>query len=239
MTYSVKEIFYTLQGEGANTGRPAVFLRFAGCNLWSGREPDRSDAVCRFCDTEFVGTDGVGGGKFETAEALAAAVAAAWPARGIASPAPSVEGPAQDAAWPARDAALSARGAAQPFVVCTGGEPLLQLDSALVAALRGSGFMVAVETNGTLAPPAGELWLTVSPKAGAPLTLTHGDELKLVYPQTGAEPERYTQLEFRHFFLQPMDGPQKARNTRLAIEYCLAHPRWRLSLQTHKLIGIR
>jgi 7-carboxy-7-deazaguanine synthase (Cx14CxxC type) len=217
MTYSIKEIFYTLQGEGANSGRPAVFLRFAGCNLWSGREPDRADAVCRFCDTEFVGTDGAGGGKFGTAEALAAAVAAAWSARGVAWPAP---------------------GAVQPFVVCTGGEPLLQLDSALVAALRGRGFMVAVETNGTLAPPAGELWLTVSPKAGAPLKLTRGDELKLVYPQTGAEPERYAQLELRHFFLQPMDGPEKARNTRLATEYCLAHPSWRLSLQTHKLIGI-
>lgn len=211
MGYSVTEIFYTLQGEGANTGRPAVFLRFAGCNLWSGREQDRADAVCRFCDTEFVGTDGVGGGKFETPAALAAAVEAVWPAP----------------------------GAAQRFVVCTGGEPLLQLDSALVAALRGRGFAVAVETNGTLAPPAGELWLTVSPKAGAPLKLTRGDELKLVYPQAGAEPERYAQLEFRHFFLQPMDGPEKARNTRLATEYCLAHPGWRLSLQTHKLIGIR
>jgi 7-carboxy-7-deazaguanine synthase len=211
MSYSVKEIFYTLQGEGANTGRPAVFLRFAGCNLWSGREPDRASAVCRFCDTEFVGIDGVGGGKFETPEALAAAVAAAWPAP----------------------------GAAEPFVVCTGGEPLLQLDSALVAALRQRGFMVAVETNGTLVPPAGELWLTVSPKAGAPLKLTRGDELKLVYPQTGAEPERYAQLGFRYFFLQPMDGPEKARNTRLATEYCLAHPTWRLSLQTQKLLGIR
>jgi 7-carboxy-7-deazaguanine synthase (Cx14CxxC type) len=215
MSYSVKEIFYTLQGEGANTGRPAVFLRFAGCNLWSGREPDRADAVCRFCDTEFVGTDGAGGGKFETPEALAAAVAAAWSAPEVARP------------------------AAGRFVVCTGGEPLLQLDSALVAALRARGFMVAVETNGTLVPPAGELWLTVSPKAGAPLRLTRGDELKLVYPQTGAEPDRYAQLEFRHFFLQPMDGPEKAHNTRLATEYCLAHPAWRLSLQTHKLIGIR
>jgi 7-carboxy-7-deazaguanine synthase (Cx14CxxC type) len=211
MGYSVREIFYTLQGEGANTGRSAVFLRFAGCNLWSGREPDRADAVCRFCDTEFVGTDGEGGGKFETPEALAAAVEAVWPAQ----------------------------SAVQRFVVCTGGEPLLQLDSALVAALRGRGFSVAVETNGTLAPPAGELWLTVSPKAGAPLKVTQGDELKLVYPQAGAEPERYAQLEFRHFFLQPMDGPEKARNTRLATEYCLAHPGWRLSLQTHKLIGIR
>jgi 7-carboxy-7-deazaguanine synthase len=211
MSYSVKEIFYTLQGEGANTGRPAVFLRFAGCNLWSGREPDRADAVCRFCDTEFVGTDGVGGGKFETAEALAAAAAAAWPA-------PNAVG---------------------SFIVCTGGEPLLQLDSVLVAALRKRGFSVAVETNGTLSPPVGDLWLTVSPKAGAPLKLTRGDELKLVYPQIGAEPERYEHLAFRHFFLQPMDGDQKARNTRLATEYCLAHPRWRLSLQTHKLIGIR
>ncbi len=211
MAYSVKEIFYTLQGEGANTGRPAVFLRFAGCNLWSGREADRAAAVCRFCDTEFVGTDGTGGGKFETAAALAAAVEQAWPAP----------------------------HAAQRLVVCTGGEPLLQLDAVLVAALRARGFMLAVETNGTLAPPAGELWLTVSPKAGAPLKLTQGDELKLVYPQAGVEPEDYAQLAFRHFFLQPMDGPEQARNTRLATEYCLAHPRWRLSLQTHKLIGIR
>ena len=218
MSYSVKEIFYTLQGEGANAGRPAVFLRFAGCNLWSGREMDRADAVCRFCDTDFVGTGGTGGGKFDTANALARAVETVWPAH--------------DAAWPAR-------GAAGRFVVCTGGEPLLQLDAALVAALRARGFALAVETNGTLAPPAGEFWLTVSPKAGAPLKLLGGDELKLVYPQAGAEPERYEQLAFRHFFLQPMDGPQKARNTQLAIEYCLAHPWWRLSLQTHKLIGIR
>ena len=246
MTYSVKEIFYTLQGEGANTGRPAVFLRFAGCNLWSGREPDRANAVCRFCDTEFVGTDGVGGGKFATAETLAASVAAAWPARSVVGSARRVKGSARGAAWPAQAAAWTAhgaawpvQGAAEPFVVCTGGEPLLQLDLALVSELRACGFMVAVETNGTLAPPAGELWLTVSPKAGAPLKLTRGDELKLVYPQTGAEPERYAQLQFQHFFLQPMDGPEKARNTRLAVEYCLAHPRWRLSLQTHKLIGIR
>jgi len=211
MSYSVKEIFYTLQGEGANAGRPAVFLRFAGCNLWSGRESDRAHAVCRFCDTNFVGSDGVGGGKFETAEALAAAVGATWPASGDVG----------------------------RFVVCTGGEPLLQLDSVLVATLRKRGFSVAVETNGTLAPPTHELWLTVSPKAGAPLMLTRGDELKLVFPQLGAEPERYEHLAFRHFFLQPMDGPNKALNTQLAIEYCLAHPRWRLSLQTHKLIGIR
>lgn len=211
MGYSVKEIFYTLQGEGAQCGRPAVFLRFAGCNLWSGREADRADALCRFCDTEFVGTDGEGGGKFASADALAAVIAATWPAQAVA----------------------------QRFVVCTGGEPLLQLDAALVAALHAEGFTLAVETNGTLAPPEGELWLTVSPKAGAPLALTQGDELKLVYPQNGAEPERYAGLAFRHFFLQPMDGQEQARNTRLAIDYCLAHPRWRLSLQTHKLIGIR
>ena len=199
MTYSVKEIFYTLQGEGANTGRPAVFLRFAGCNLWSGREPDRSDAVCRFCDTEFVGTDGVGGGKFETPEALAAAVAAAWSAPGVA--------------WPAqrRSGALRRlyRGRAAAAARFRSGR----------GALRGRGFMVAVETNGTLAPPAGELWLTVSPKAGAPLKLTRGDELKLVYPQTGAEPERYAQLEFRHFFLQPYgrsgEGAQHAPGDRV------------------------
>jgi len=218
MGYAVKEIFYTLQGEGAHSGRPAVFLRFAGCNLWSGREADRAQAVCGFCDTDFVGTDGSDGGKFETAGELAAAVEALWPA-------PS-------AAWPAPDAA-------ERFVVCTGGEPLLQLDAALVAALRGRGFMVAVETNGTLLPPADELWLTVSPKAGAELKLRRGDELKLVYPQAGAEPEHYAVLAFRHFFLQPMDGPEQAHNTRLAIGYCLAHPQWRLSLQTHKLIGIR
>ena len=210
MSYSVKEIFYTLQGEGANVGRPAVFLRFAGCNLWSGREADRASAVCRFCDTDFLGTNGSGGGKFETADALASTVATAWLAPGDIG----------------------------RFVVCTGGEPLMQLDSVLVAALRKRGFSVAVETNGTLAAPSSDLWLTVSPKAGAPLKLTRGDELKLVYPQPGAEPERFEQFAFRHFFLQPMDGPQKAVNTRLAIEYCLAHPRWRLSLQAHKLIGI-
>ena len=210
MGYAVKEIFYTLQGEGANTGRPAVFLRFAGCNLWSGREADRAEAVCRFCDTEFVGTDGTAGGKFETAEALALAVEQAWPAPHTA----------------------------QRLVVCTGGEPLLQLDAVLVAALRARGFMLAVETNGTLAPPAGELWLTVSPKAGAPLRLTQGDELKLVYPQEGVEPEDYAQLEFRHFFLQPMDGPALAANTRQALQFCMDHPQWRLSLQTHKLLGI-
>ena len=207
--YSVKEIFYTLQGEGANAGTPAVFLRFAGCNLWSGREEDRASAVCRFCDTDFVGTDGPGGGRFETPKLLADAVARQWPA-----------------------------DATRCFVVCTGGEPLLQLDSALLDALHARGFRIAIETNGTLAPPAGIDWICVSPKAGAPLVLVRGDELKLIYPQAGVEPERYEALQFRHFFLQPMDGPQLAENTRLAVEYCKLHPCWRLSLQTHKLIGI-
>jgi 7-carboxy-7-deazaguanine synthase len=211
MTYAVKEIFYTLQGEGANAGRPAVFCRFAGCNLWTGREADRADAVCTFCDTDFVGTDGPGGGKFGSASALAGAVAAAWPA---------------------------GEPAARPLVVCTGGEPLLQLDSPLIDALHSAGFEIAVESNGTVAPPAGIDWLCVSPKAGAPLVVTGGDELKLVYPQEGAEPPRYERLEFRHFFLQPMDGPARDANTRAALAYCLAHPRWRLSLQTHKLLGI-
>jgi len=209
MTYTVKEIYYTLQGEGANTGRPAVFLRFAGCNLWTGREEDRADAVCTFCDTDFVGTDGPGGGKFATAEDLATAVAAAWP-----------DGD------PAR------------LVVCTGGEPLLQLDVSLVDALHAAGFAIAVETNGTQQAPPGLDWVTVSPKAEAALVLTSGDELKLVYPQDDARPERFAELAFRHFFLQPMDGPDRERNTALAVAYCLAHPQWRLSLQTHKLLGI-
>ncbi|HUR94904.1 MAG TPA: 7-carboxy-7-deazaguanine synthase [Gemmatimonadales bacterium] len=211
MTYAVKEIFYTLQGEGANAGRPAVFCRFAGCNLWTGREEDRADAVCRFCDTDFVGTDGAGGGKFRTPAELAAAVASAWPA---------------------------GDPLARPLVVCTGGEPLLQLDAPLVEALHSAGFEVAVETNGTIEPPPGIDWLCVSPKADAPLIVARGDELKLVYPQTGAEPERFAGLEFRHFFLQPMDGPAREANTRAALQYCLTHPRWRLSLQTHKLLGI-
>jgi 7-carboxy-7-deazaguanine synthase len=210
MTYSVKEIFYTLQGEGANTGRAAVFCRFTGCNLWTGREEDRHDATCQFCDTDFVGTDGPGGGRFASAKELAAAVAAAWP-------------PAESA---------------RRFVVCTGGEPLLQLDSELLEALHGEGFEVAVETNGTLPPPGGIDWLCVSPKAGARLMVTSGDEMKLVFPQDGATPERFEQLEFRHFFLQPMDGPEREANTSAALQYCLAHPRWRLSLQTHKLLGI-
>ncbi len=210
MSYAVKEIFYTLQGEGANTGRPAVFCRFAGCNLWSGREEDRATAVCRFCDTDFVGTDGQGGGRFADAGALAAAIRRAWPA-----------------------------GASERrFVVCTGGEPLLQLDGALVAALHDAGFAIAVETNGTLLPPAGIDWICVSPKAEAPLALTRGDELKLVFPQQGAAPEQFEALAFAHFFLQPMDGPARDAHTAAAIAYCLAHPRWRLSLQTHKLLGI-
>jgi 7-carboxy-7-deazaguanine synthase len=210
-SYAVKEIFYTLQGEGAHSGRPAVFCRFAGCNLWSGREEDREAAVCRFCDTDFVGTGGPGGGRFAAAGELARAVAAAWPA---------------------------GSGERRRFVVCTGGEPLLQVDADLLAALHAEGFDVAVETNGTIPPPPGIDWLTVSPKAGATLAARGGDELKLVYPQEGAEPERYLDLDFRHFFLQPMDGPARAANTAAALRYCLSHPRWRLSLQTHKLLGI-
>jgi len=211
MSYAVKEIHYTLQGEGARAGRAAVFLRFAGCNLWSGLERDRAAAVCKLCDTDFVGTDGEGGGKFADAEALAAAVAAAWPAH----------------------------SAAQPYVVCTGGEPLLQLDQALVDALHARDFEIGVETNGTLFPPHGIEWICVSPKAGAELVLDAGQELKLVYPQPGAPPERYADLLFDHYFLQPMDGPDREASTRAAVAYCLAHPQWRLSLQTHKLIGLR
>jgi len=211
MIYAVKEIFYTLQGEGAQAGRASVFCRFAGCNLWSGREQDRTTAACRFCDTDFVGTDGTGGGKFATAVELAAAVARCWPA----------------------EAELGRR-----FVVCTGGEPLLQLDSALIAALHAQGFEIAVETNGTVAAPEGINWLCVSPKAGSTLLQKSGDELKLVFPQTEALPEKFEMLAFRHFFLQPMDGPAQAAHTAQAVRYCLAHPQWRLSLQTHKLLGI-
>jgi 7-carboxy-7-deazaguanine synthase (Cx14CxxC type) len=210
MSYAVKEIFYTLQGEGANTGRPAVFCRFAGCNLWSGREADRGTAVCRFCDTDFVGTDGPGGGRFPDAASLAGAVAAAWPPG----------------------------GGGRRFVVCTGGEPLLQLGTDLVDAFHAEGFEVAVETNGTVQPPPGIDWLCVSPKAEAPLVVHSGDELKLVYPQVGADPSRFEELEFGQFFLQPMDGPTREANTAAALRYCLEHPRWRLSLQTHKLLGI-
>ncbi|MBI4420813.1 MAG: 7-carboxy-7-deazaguanine synthase [Gemmatimonadetes bacterium] len=212
MTYTVKELFYTLQGEGINTGRPAVFLRFAGCNLWSGHERDRATATCRFCDTDFVGTDGPGGGKFASPPALAQAVAAAWPSL----------------------ASMFSRR----LVVCTGGEPLLQLDAPLIDALHAQGFQVAIETNGTLPAPTGVDWTCVSPKAGAPLVLRAGDELKLVFPQEGAEPTDYEELGFRHFLLQPLDGPNRERNTKLAIEYCAAHPRWKLSLQTHKMLGI-
>lgn len=212
MTYTVKEIFYTLQGEGANTGRPAVFCRFAGCNLWTGREEDRAKAICTFCDTDFVGTNGPGGGKFAAAQKLAAAVAATWPAN--SSP------------------------LARRLVVCTGGEPLLQLDEPLVQALHAERFEIAIETNGTQLPPPGIDWVCMSPKAGAPLVLHRGQELKLVYPQKGAEPERFEHLDFQHFFLQPMDGPHRQENTQLALRYCLEHPQWRLSLQTHKLLGI-
>jgi 7-carboxy-7-deazaguanine synthase len=212
MTYAVKEIFFTLQGEGANTGRPAVFCRFAGCNLWTGREADRAEATCRFCDTDFLGVDGPGGGKFATADDLACAVEEKWPAN------------------------VSVR--ARKLVVCTGGEPLLQMDRALVEALHGHGFEIAIETNGTQMPPEGIDWICVSPKAGAPLVLTSGHELKLVYPQAGGEPERYADLGFEQFFLQPMDGPDRERNTELALAYCLSHPQWRLSIQTHKLLGI-
>jgi 7-carboxy-7-deazaguanine synthase (Cx14CxxC type) len=211
MSYAVKEIFYTLQGEGAQAGRAAVFCRFAGCNLWSGREADRAAAGCRFCDTDFLGVDGAGGGRFDSAESLATAVEAKWPA---------------------------GSSAGQRFVVCTGGEPLLQLDSNLISALREHGFEIAVETNGTVAAPEGLDWLCVSPKAGAGLVQRSGDELKLVYPQDGADPAAFEMLSFRHFFLQPMDGPSREANTELALRYCLAHPQWRLSLQTHKILGI-
>ena len=210
MSYAVKEIFYTLQGEGAQAGRAAVFCRFAGCNLWSGREQDRATAVCQFCDTDFADTNGPGGGKFATAEALASAVAAQWPAN----------------------------AGGKPFVVCTGGEPLLQLDAPLIDALHAVDFEIAVETNGTIAAPAGLDWVCVSPKANAEFIQRTGDELKLVYPQQGAEPEKFAALAFRNFFLQPMDGPARAANTEQALRYCMAHPQWRLSLQTHKILGI-
>ena len=213
MTYSVKEMFHTLQGEGANAGRPAVFCRFSGCNLWTGREIHRERAVCQFCDTDFVGTDGAGGGKFRTADDLAEAIASIW----------------QEAT----------RTAEHRFVVFTGGEPLLQLDAPLVEAVHARGFEIAVETNGTRPAPPGIDWLCVSPKAGAPLVQRRGQELKLVYPQQNAPPERFADLDFDHFYLQPMDGPEVGRNTELAVSYCLRHPRWRLSVQTHKVIGIR
>jgi 7-carboxy-7-deazaguanine synthase len=214
MTYTVKEIFYTLQGEGARAGRAAVFCRFSGCNLWSGREEDRSRAVCQFCDTDFVGI-GPDGGKFSSATELADAI---------------------DRCWRPAD---FGDVAATKYVVCTGGEPLLQLDEALIDSLHARNFEVAVETNGTRPAPRALDWICVSPKAGAPLVQTRGNELKLVYPQPEAPPERFAGLDFENFFLQPMDGPELARNTELAIEYCLRHPRWRLSVQTHKLVGVR
>jgi 7-carboxy-7-deazaguanine synthase (Cx14CxxC type) len=207
--FVIKEIFKTLQGEGALTGRAAVFCRFSGCNLWSGREDDRATATCRFCDTDFVGSDGDGGGRFTSVQAVADAIAAAW--------GPGLEG---------------------RFVVFTGGEPLLQLDAELVEAVRAKGFFTAIETNGTLAAPTALDWICVSPKAGAVIRQTAGQELKLVFPQPGAAPEQFEGFAFQHFFLQPMDGPERARNTEVAVAYCLAHPRWRISLQTHKLMGI-
>lgn len=211
MVYAVKEIFYTLQGEGAQAGRPAVFCRFTGCNLWSGREQDRAEAACRFCDTDFVGTDGLGGGKFASAADLARVITSYWPFD----------------------------GARPGFVVCTGGEPLLQLDTALIEALHARNFEIAVETNGTLAAPAGIDWICVSPKAGAPLRLTSGQELKIVVPQDGLSPDAFEAMDFRRFSVQPMDGPDRERNTRWAIDFCLTHPKWHLSLQTHKITGIR
>ena len=211
MSYAVKEIFYTLQGEGAQAGRAAVFCRFAGCNLWTGREQDRASAVCKFCDTDFADTNGAGGGKFDSAEALTSAIQSKWP---------------------------SGSAPGKRFVVCTGGEPLLQLDARLIDAFHAGGFEIAVETNGTIAAPEGIDWLCVSPKAGAEFVQKSGDELKLVFPQTGIDPEDLVLLDFKNFFLQPMDGPDREANTELVVKYCMAHPRWRLSLQTHKIVGI-
>jgi 7-carboxy-7-deazaguanine synthase (Cx14CxxC type) len=228
MTYTVKEIFYTLQGEGAQTGRAAVFCRFSGCNLWSGREEDRSRAVCQFCDTDFVGT-GPDGGRFASAKELAAAIDRCW--MGGISRIDSDEG--------AETVAESTQPRSRKYVVCTGGEPLLQVDESLISELHRRDFEVAVETNGTRSAPPSLDWICVSPKAGAPLVQTTGNELKLVFPQENAPPERFEHLNFRHFFLQPMDGPDTDRNTALAIDYCLRHPRWRLSIQTHKLVGLR
>lgn len=210
MSYAVKEIFFTLHGEGAQAGRAAVFCRFAGCNLWSGRESDRADAICRFCDTDFVGLDGTFGGRYPTPEALGDCIEAVWGA-----------------------------DRKRRFVVLTGGEPLLQVDEVLIADLHGRGFMIAAETNGTVEPPPGLDWICVSPKASAPLKIQSGQELKLVFPQEDAPPERFAHLSFERFSLQPMDGPEVAANTARAVAYCLAHPQWRLSLQTHKFLGIR
>lgn len=211
MAYKVKEIFYTLQGEGAQSGRPAVFCRFSGCNLWSGREEDRHKAICKFCDTDFWGTDGINGGRFATASDLAKEVIGFWP--------PEQKG-------------------GKPYVVCTGGEPLLQLDEALLKAFHQEGLEVAVETNGTIAPPAGIDWVCVSPKANTDLKIKKGDELKLIFPQEGAEPVRFETLDFQHYYLQPMDGDRTEENTQAALQYCLRHPQWKLSLQTHKILNI-
>jgi 7-carboxy-7-deazaguanine synthase (Cx14CxxC type) len=210
MSYAVKEMFYSLQGEGRHAGRPAVFCRFAGCNLWSGLERDRATAACNFCDTDFVGTDGTFGGRYANAEAFAAQVAQVWQG-----------------------------GADNRFVVLTGGEPLLQVDEPFLTALHAHGFEIALETNGTLPAPVGIDWITVSPKGTAPLVQTSGDELKLVFPQSGVDPARFESLGFKHFLLQPLDGPDQSASTQAAIDYCLRHPRWRLSLQTHKFMGIR
>jgi 7-carboxy-7-deazaguanine synthase (Cx14CxxC type) len=214
LSYAIKSLYFTLQGEGAHTGRAAVFLRFAGCNLWSGREQDRASAICTFCDTEFVGTDGPGGGKFAHAESLAGAVAQCWQTHAMAN------------------------GRSAPFVVLTGGEPSLQADEELIQALHARGFEVAIESNGTRPLPEGLDWICISPKAGADLVVSSGDELKLVYPQKGLDPAQFKDLAFTHFFLQPMDGPEIARNTHLAAEYCMAHPKWRLGFQMHKAVGL-
>jgi 7-carboxy-7-deazaguanine synthase len=235
MSYAVKELVYTLQGEGAQAGRAAVFCRFAGCNLWSGQEADRAGATCTFCDTDFVGTDGPGGGRFETAGDLAEAIRVTW--------SPEVENQGsriEDRGDPDSQSSIldPQSSGIRPLVVFTGGEPALQLDAALIDALHERGFEIAIETNGTLELPAGIDWVCVSPKAGTTLQVVAGDELKLIHPQPGAEPERYERLAFRHFFLQPMDGPERERNTRKVVEWCLAHPQWRVSLQTHKLLGI-
>lgn len=213
LMYLIKEIFYSIQGEGFYVGRPAVFCRFAGCNLWSGKEEDREGALCKFCDTDFVGFDGPEGGKYQSARKLAKKIRQFWPQVDVKS--------------------------AKPFVICTGGEPLLQLDAQLITALHEEGLEIAVETNGTITTPAGIDWICVSPKAGVELMQLCGQELKLVFPQPGAQPQNYAHLDFQHFFLQPLDGPQRDFNTRMALEYCLAHPQWRISLQLHKILGVK
>ena len=234
MSYAVKEIYYTLQGEGHHTGRPAVFLRFAGCNLWSGREEDRESAVCRFCDTDFFGTDGPGGGTFASAGELADRVLSVWETGVVLA----VNGNPVASLSLALPRSSSPCNNGHPFVVCTGGEPLLQLNPPLVGALHDRDFEIAVETNGTVVPPPGIDWLCVSPKAGADLVVESGDELKLVFPQTEAMPAQYEHLSFRHFYLQPMDGPELAANTKAVVNFCLKNPGWKVSLQTHKILNI-